>query len=284
VLLIITDAIKMLESFDAGSIVTAGGIFAKVMNDGTGGTEGLEMGIEAEASEFSDAELFAEKTLGVVAVEDPVFEAGFHTASAVEKRVFGGFKKLLRARKKSFAGMEELEFVAKIVFGARALEFSGEKFSGGKVDEGEADVVAVAAGSVLGNGGEEIIFAGVEDGNVGGGAGGDDARNFAAHEFLAGAGLLHLFADGDFEAGADKAGDVTVSGVIRDAAHGDGLALFAIAGSEGDAEFASGDDGVFVEEFVEVTETEEQQGMRVASLHGVVLLHQGCGGFGHEKS
>ena len=179
-----------------------------------------------------------------------------------------------------FARAEELEFVAKRFLRGRAGKFGGHKFAGGKIHEGEADEIG---SGVLGNGGEEIIFAGVEDGDIGGGAGGDDAGDFAADELFAGAGLLHLFADGDFEAGADEAGDVAVGGVIRDAAHGDGLAFFAIAGGKGDLEFAGGDDGVFVEEFVEIAEAEEEEGVRVAGLYGVVLLHQGGGGVGHGK-
>ena len=131
--------------------------------------------------------------------------------------------------------------------------------------------------------GEEIIFAGVKDGDVSGGAGSDDAGDFAADEFFAGAGLLHLFADGDFEAGADEAGDVAVGGVVGDAAHGNGLAFFAVAGGEGDLEFAGGDDGVFVEEFVKVAEAEEEEGVGIAGFYRGVLLHERCGGFGHGE-
>jgi len=88
---------------------------------------------------------------------------------------------------------------------------------------------------------------------------------------------------GDFEAGANEARDVAVGGVIGDAAHGNGLALFAIAGGEGDLELAGGDDGVFVEEFVEVAKAEEKEGVGVAGFDRVVLLHEGCGGFGHGE-
>ena len=134
-----------------------------------------------------------------------------------------------------------------------------------------------------GDGGQKIVFAGVEDGDVGGCAGSDDADDFAADDFLAGAGLLHLVADGDFEAGADQAGDVAVGGVIGNAAHGDGLAFFAIAGGERDLQFARGEHGVFVEEFVEIAEAEEQEGVGVAGFDRLVLLHQRCGGVGHAS-
>ena len=72
--------------------------------------------------------------------------------------------------------------------------------------------------------------------------------------------------------------------MVGNATHGNGLALFAVAGGEGDLEFAGGDDGVFVEEFVEITEAEEKEGVRVAGFHAVVLLHERGGGFGHGES
>ena len=113
---------------------------------------------------------------------------------------------------------------------------------------------------------QEIVFARVEDRAVGGGAGRDDADDFAAHQFLARAGLLHLVADGDFEAGANQPRDVAFRGVIGHAAHGDGLALFAVARSQSDLQLARGDDGVFVEELVEIAQAEQQQRVRVARL------------------
>jgi hypothetical protein len=81
-----------------------------------------------------------------------------------------------------------------------------------------------------GDSGEKIIFASIEDGDVRGGAGSDDADDFAADKLFARTGLLHLFADGDFETGADETRDISFGSVIGNAAHGNGLALFAIAG------------------------------------------------------
>ena len=48
-------------------------------------------------------------------------------------------------------------------------------------------------------------------------------------------------------------------------------------------QLARGDHGVFVEKLVKITQAEEQQRMRVARFDGVILLHQGCGGFGHSQ-
>ncbi len=148
-----------------------------------------------------------------------------------------------------------MEFVAKIVGGAGACEFRGLKFAGGKIDVGQADG---RAGGVRGHRGEKIIFAGVENGPIGRRARGDHANDFAADDFFAGAGLLHLIANGNLETGADQAGDVAVGGVVGDAAHRNRLTLFAIARGQGDLQFAGGEDGVFVEQFVEIAETEEE--------------------------
>ncbi len=82
---------------------------------------------------------------------------------------------------------------------------------------------------MFGHGREEIIFAGVEEGDVRRGPRRDDAHDFAADEFLARAGLFHLIADRDFESRANQTRDVAFRGVIRYTTHGNWLALFAVA-------------------------------------------------------
>src|SRR5437870_9075727 len=47
--------------------VAAGGVFAQVMNDGSGSGKGLRMSVEAEAGEFGHPELFAKNAFAVVA-------------------------------------------------------------------------------------------------------------------------------------------------------------------------------------------------------------------------
>ena len=144
--------------------------------------------------------MFAKDALAVVALESPVFEARLDASGAFEKRSFRGFEKLLRAGKQSFAGSEELEFIAKSFVGARARKFGGLEFAGGEIDKGKANG---RARRMAGNRGKKIVLANVEHGEICGGAGRDDAYDFAANEFLAGTGLFHLVADGDFEAGAN---------------------------------------------------------------------------------
>src|ERR1700674_556298 len=122
---------------------------------------------------------------------------------------------------------------------------------------------------MFGDGREEIVFTGFEKGAIGGGTRCDDAHDFGAYELFAWAGQLHLIADCDFEANANQPRDVALSGVVRDTTHGNRLAFFAVSRGERDLEFARGNDRVLVEKFVEVTEAEEQQGVRVARLDGV---------------
>ena len=71
--------------------------------------------------------------------------------------------------------------------------------------------------------------------------------------------------------------------MVRNAAHGNGLALFAIARSERDLQFARSDHRIFVKKFVEIAQAKEQQSVRIARFDRVILLHQGCAGFGHSE-
>src|SRR5208337_2262811 len=84
-----------------------------------------------------------------------------------------------------FAGAEELQFIAKRFLGAIARKFRGQEFAGGEIHEGEADGGGC---EVVRSGSEEVVFAGVEDGNVGGGAGSDDAETSRRTSFLPGPG------------------------------------------------------------------------------------------------
>ena len=120
---------------------------------------------------------------------------------------------------------------------------------------------------------EKIIFARIEHRNVGGRAGRDDADHFAAHDFLARSGLLHLVADGDLETRADQARNVTFRGVVRHAAHRNGLALFPVARGQRNLKFSRGNDGVFIKKLVEIAQPKQQQRVRIPRLHALILLH-----------
>src|SRR5882724_3845966 len=136
------------------------------MDDGAGGSESVGMAVEAEAGEFGHTELFFQNALRVVALKCPVVDAAFDAASSIEQGNFGGFEELRRARKESFAGMEELQLIAKGFFRLRAGKFGALKFASGEVDKGQADDVG---DSILKNGREKIVFLGFEHRAVGGG-------------------------------------------------------------------------------------------------------------------
>ena len=118
--------------------VAAGGVFAQVMNDGSGSGKGLRMSVEAEAGEFGHPELFAKNAFAVVALEGPVFEAGLDAAGAFEERGFRGFEQLRGTREQGFARAQKLEFVAQSFLRARPGKFRGLKFAGGEIHEREA--------------------------------------------------------------------------------------------------------------------------------------------------
>src|SRR5260370_34758001 len=190
-LLVVADVVEMPQGFDAGGVhvflrgrraVAARGVFAEIVNDGAGRGHRLQMIVEAEAREFDDAKLFAQDALGIVALKDPSLDAGFHATQAFQKRSLGGFEKLLRPGKQSFPRAKQLQLVAKSVLSVGPGKLGGLKFTGGKIDKGEADG---RARGMFGDGSEETIFAGVEKGDVGGGTRPDDAHDFAADQILA---------------------------------------------------------------------------------------------------
>jgi len=149
---------------------------------------------------------------------------------------------------------------------------------GREIDQGEADDRGRKS---LGYGGKKLFFAGVEDGDVGGGAGSYDGLTSRRTSFLPGPGLFHLLADGDFLKPARMRRASSCRGVIRDAAHGYGLTFSRLREVRVIWSFARGDDGIFVEEFVEVTETEEEEGVGVAVFTALYCCMRRCGGFGH---
>ena len=81
---------------------------------------------------------------------------------------------------------------------------------------------------------------------------------------LRGLRVLHLVAHRDLEALAQQTLQVAAGGVVRHAAHGHGLRF--VARGERQLQLARGDDGVLVEELVEVAHAEEEQGVGMSFL------------------
>ncbi len=112
-----------------------------------------------------------------------------------------------------------------------------------------------------------------QHGRVHGGAGSDDARDLALDQLGGGAGDLHLIADGHAIALLDQARNVVFGGMIGHPAHRNGLALFLVARGESDFELAGGDDGVLIEQLIEIAESEQQERVGHLLLDAVILAH-----------
>src|SRR5438552_10028565 len=166
--------------------------------------------VETEAREFGDAKLFSQDALRVVSLKNPIFQARFHAADAFEERSLRRLEKLLWPRKQRFPRAQQLQFVAKFIVGTRAGEFRDLKFTGRKIDKGQAN------GRTRGmfcNRSKKAIFARVQKCDVRRRARGDHPHYFAAHELFTRSRLLHLIANRDFAAAADQARDVALPGV-----------------------------------------------------------------------
>ena len=215
-----------VEDHGVGAVVVSGAVevveggalgVAEVVEDGAGGADGGGAIGEAAAIEGEQLEVIAEGAVGVIVGEDPVFEFGADEARA------GAFV----AGEEGQVGGEE-DFAGAEVFEG-AGHFGGVHVGDFELAGGDVDVGDGGAGSVVADGGEEVVLAGTHEGGVHGGAGGDDAHDLALDEALGGFGIFHLVADGDAESFLDETGDVAFGGVEGDSAHGDGGSLFFVA-------------------------------------------------------
>jgi hypothetical protein len=103
----------------------------------------------------------------------------------------------------------------------------------------------------------------------------DDAHDLSADELLRLRGVFGLLADGDAVALAYEPRDVVGDGVVRDAAHRDGLAALLVPRGERDFKLARAGDGVLEEQLVEVAEPEEEERARVLPLQLLILAQHG---------
>src|ERR1700731_3748412 len=97
-LLVVAHAVEMAERFERSygaaiaavvlAVVSIGavrGVFAQIVDDCSRCGNGLRVRVKAEAGQLGYAELFAPDALGVVVLKDPVFQARFDTAGAIEE-------------------------------------------------------------------------------------------------------------------------------------------------------------------------------------------------------
>ena len=184
------------------------------------------------------------------------------------------------AGKKNFARLQTMQFVPQLFIGIAAGKFRHRKFSRGDIG------IRKSHGSSRRRPRQRrkiIIFLWLENIQTRRRARRNHAHHFAPHQLFPRAGLLHLIADGNLVTGAQQPRDVSLGGVIGNAAHGHGLPLFAISRCQRDLQFARRGDRVFVEKFVEVPQPEQNQHVRVPRLDRVILPHQRRGWFSHHS-
>ena len=125
------------------------------------------------------------------------------------------------------------------------------------------------------NRGEVIRALVVQQCQIVDGARGQDARDFAIDEF-SGFGVGRLFRDCHAFAGLQKPGDVTLGGMVGDAAHGSAAAF-----GEGHVENGRCPFCVLEEHFVKIPQPVAQDHVLGQGFpHGQVLGHHGRGGRG----
>ena len=251
------DVVGDVADGDAAKVVTfTTELVSQVVEDATGGGESGGHVAAAETIERLDLELILQgvegliREEGVAVVGEVVFEASEFGNLFVGDEEFG----------RGEAGEFVLELLA-------VVELGDGEFTSGVVGASKSELLLLG-GSSDEDAGEIVVPGIVEEGEVVDGGGGDDLGNFAFDDFP-GFGRGRLLGDGDTLVGADEFGDVSLGGVVGDAAHGDVVSL-----GEGNIENPGGNLGVLEEHFVEVAEpVEEENIIGQRAPHGHVLGH-----------
>jgi len=229
---------------------------AEVVKSTSGGGEGGGHVRAAEAVEGLNFEVVFERVDGLVA-EKGVAVVG----KAVAERAEVGD---LFFRDEEFGGRKAGEFVFELL---AVGELGDGEFTGGVVRAGEAEA-AFFRRAAEEDCGEVVVSGVIEKAHVIDRAGGDDLGDFAFNDF-AGLGLGRLLGDGDAFVGFDELGDISLSRVMRDSAHGDVVSL-----GEGDIENGGCSFCVLEEHFVEIAKAVEKKDVfREGAPHGHVLGH-----------
>ncbi len=107
------------------------------------------------------------------------------------------------------------------------------------------------------------------------GAGCNDADDIPFDQSLRKGGILHLFTDGNLISLGNQARNIAFVTVKRDTAHGCPLRLAAVAPRQCQFQLTGCEFGIVVEHFIEISEAEKQDGIRVLLLQIKILLHHG---------
>ena len=225
----------------------------------------------AEPLEVLHAELVTQHPMGALVVEQPVALTTQAAAFAKRRRQLGTFRYQQLRRVQAGQLRQHL---------CLAFHLEHAEAAAGDLEPGQADALALGRDRH-----QQVIAAGVEQGFVVEGAGGDDTHHLAFHRSLGGGRVADLFTDRHRLAGADQACQVALGAVIGNAGHGNRLAGGLPALGQGNVEGRGGALGVLVEQLVEVPHAVEQQHLGVLALDPQVLGHHrrmaGGAGLGH---
>ena len=247
VLFVVANAVQMPQRLErrtasrfsgaaAGSIASRS-VLAEIVDDRAGGSQRLRVIVESEACQLRNAELFAQECARHSLAEKPNLRAEIPRHQRLREATSLRFQKAVAGGEAVFLVGEELQFVAEVFIRTGTSKFRGLKFPGRKIDVSQADGRARRMSEQTDA--RKLFSLRIEERAIRGSPRRDDTDNFAAHQFLARTGLLHLIADGDFEPGTNQSGDVAFGSVVGNAAHGNGLTLFTIARSKSDLQFVA---------------------------------------------
>ena len=179
-------------------------------------------------------------------------------------------------------GSKAAQFVDELLDALRAGESGGVGLACGDIAGAQGGIILVQIDP-----GAEVGAAFLQTGAVDHRAGSHHPDDIPLHQPLGLRRVLRLLTDGHLVALGDETGDIGVGGVVGHAAHGDpllgGLVFVLVAAGERQIQLAGGGAGVGPEHLIEVTQTEEQDGVLILLLYLQVLLHHG-GQFCHMGS
>ena len=121
---------------------------------------------------------------------------------------------------------------------------------------------------------QEVVFAVLENLVVVGYTRRHQLGDAAFYNFLGKLWVFQLVADGHTLAGTHQLGQVGVEGVVRKTCQLHISSRSIGAPCKHDAQNVGSFDSIAAERFVEIAHSEQQQGIRIFRLDGIVLLHQ----------
>ncbi len=248
--------------------------FQQVVQDGARGAHGGGVsGRESESFQAVGFKELGQAGLGRLMGKRP---GGTTCDHAVARQVVRQRRCLFGQQ--AFTGTDPHQLVAQLANG----KHGGEEPACGKVGPGQSRfrLALFRPGHTVGDGGQEVALARIEQCVVGQRARRDDAGDLAFHQALGQLRIFDLFADRGPITGGDDLAQVAVQLMMGESGHGNRILPFVATG-QSQAQLARGGLRVLEEQFVEVPHPEQEQRIATRLLRVLVLLHHRRRG--HER-